>query len=525
MLRRLSWKDEKSLEDVLSTLPTTLFGTYERIFQLILEDMPADIQPVAEALSWIIYNTELLEDKMMSLRVLLAAVYQDCRGPAAPDDVLHRRKYQLQHLLGCLVRYFDVFDGDDNEDSDNNDDDELGFISLSHYSVAEFLSWSGIKSGPVASFAPQERREFCSVLLRTSIGILPATLDPHFPTRISFANHVLVSSIICINVWQHLFIDYQELYELMRLFLLPSSIHYEALTQSLEYDDKRGKELVNHSSKFWLTGLEYFGLPSPSMEEVYTLMSLLEMRNWDLAAKMIVSKGARSTLLTTKVKWRVGFSVYRGESEEHPDSLIQYGFDGTLPEWAAVYALLGCQPDCSEIFRQLCRHYLTDFAHQTPDILIAASSSHGHGVVGTFNICKGQSCILRDLIEAGAILDPETSRITPLQVAVLRRDYDAVETLVLAGANVNSTGSPTGKHFSRRNPLSYFNSLHGASPLYIHYNYEHLRHPLVGEMPGGVSVGLIEALLLERGAQEFQLFPRDRTNDCEVRDDHRIVTS
>ena len=87
--------------------------------------------------------------------------------------------------------------------------------------------------------------------------------------------------------------------------------------------------------------------------------------------------------------------------------------------------------------------------------------------------CRGD-CLLRGLLDLGA--DPNfrgsSSRITPLQIAVILGDLDGVSILLDAGADPNDTGSSEGTVWEDGTPMSRFNHLNGHSALYICRNFE-----------------------------------------------------
>ncbi|KAM7191236.1 hypothetical protein V8F20_009414 [Naviculisporaceae sp. PSN 640] len=77
-------------------------------------------------------------------------------------------------------------------------------------------------------------------------------------------------------------------------------------------------------------------------------------------------------------------------------------------------------------------------------------------------------CAFSELIQAGAMVDPEGFRVTPLQIAVYTRDILAAKDLLDAGADVNNTGDPNGLEWTNEHSVLYpYNKLHGVRPLDI----------------------------------------------------------
>ena len=112
--------------------------------------------------------------------------------------------------------------------------------------------------------------------------------------------------------------------------------------------------------------------------------------------------------------------------------------------------------------------------------------------------CRGD-CSLRGLLDLGA--DPNcrgsSSRITPLQTAVILGDLDGVSILLDAGADPNHTGSGQGTVWEDGTPMSRFNHLDAYSALYTCRNFE----CYLEERKDNIET--IEEALLRYGAKAF----------------------
>ncbi|KAK1764943.1 hypothetical protein QBC33DRAFT_177849 [Phialemonium atrogriseum] len=249
-------------------------------------------------------------------------------------------------------------------------------------------------------------------------------------------------------------------------------------------------------------------------------MCFLEMRLWELSSALLSISNTESAstmhdnLLLTRMSWTTAFSPFRDLSYVHSEGMVQYAFEGTLPEWAAVFGAVTDLPSCGELFAFLLENWSASFVRQTPGILLSVLLAHASRWSPCSVNCQPSVCDVAKTIACGASLEPPEYQVTPLQIAAARGDVNATRMLLAAGAKVNSTGPVGGTAFSTRNPLSHINSLHGASPLYLCRRY--LQHCASEYVEGGLHV---ERLLLEHGGEELRTSMHGLVEGCEIVDD------
>jgi hypothetical protein len=145
--------------------------------------------------------------------------------------------------------------------------------------------------------------------------------------------------------------------------------------------------------------------------------------------------------------------------------LFKYGYDyyesdGTLVEILAQFAF---QLE-SNVFE-----FLLDYSSHLVDcspVLVLYVGSHGRLRLEGCEDCL-TDCTLQRLLRNGANPNISDYRVTPLQIAVVCWDSNAVRYLLEAGADPNALGNNDGILWEQGHNLAGFNHLHGASPLYI----------------------------------------------------------
>jgi hypothetical protein len=489
----------------------------------------------------------------MPFETLLSAIH----SPDSANQIrksLRLRAEQLLDLLGCLVRvdadeeeYEWVEDGDDYH-CEEHDKHSLGFISLAHYTIGEFLSSPRIGRSSVVSFSPWERSVFFRTVLLQALQV-NFNSDTYVPHDCNFSHYVVFTAFAMIAQWGNQIADNADLAELAFNYFKPDASHWGAVEMSLKAVEGAiiSCEIADNLSSFWLSKLTPHVQVTPTIQAAYTLMCLLDLQQWDLASALLSVFSKRSvsdtedTVLLTRISWTIAISAYRDISETHPDSQVQYAFEGTLPAWAATFAAVGSnQSNNAKPFEFLFHNYSASFVRQTSGILVPIVFAHTdfHVLDEVSNAprhwsrggCGPQRCVIAQAIDCGASLEAPEYQVTPLQVAVRRCDYRAVKLLLAAGANVNNTGAARETAFSTKSPLSLFNSLHGASPLYICRRilrpgisamiFAEFGHVLPEDDYGGSSNPVdIERLLLEYGGEEFRALTPHPATDCEIPDD------
>jgi hypothetical protein len=80
-------------------------------------------------------------------------------------------------------------------------------------------------------------------------------------------------------------------------------------------------------------------------------------------------------------------------------------------------------------------------------------------------------CILSKLLQLGANANGSRYKVTPLQIAVERNDFEGVKVLLEAGADLNGTGDGGEMEWERGTYLYIFNELYGLSLLKVCRDY------------------------------------------------------
>ncbi|KAF9237451.1 hypothetical protein BU15DRAFT_75996 [Melanogaster broomeanus] len=106
------------LREVLDTLPTTLYDTYDRMLCAI-DKMEFGGRVARRALVWLVTTLHPL-----ALSQLAEALTISCDNPASDSTIATMRETDLIDICGSLVSF----------------DEQTGIISLSHYSVKEYLT-------------------------------------------------------------------------------------------------------------------------------------------------------------------------------------------------------------------------------------------------------------------------------------------------------------------------------------------------------------------------------------------------
>jgi hypothetical protein len=218
--------------------------------------------------------------------------------------------------------------------------------------------------------------------------------------------------------------------------------------------------------------------PSESSETALLTRLLLVDETCELAKKFIEQINIQEVLQTQLDVHEVGVQDLTGE-------LIPYKFRGSIIE---LFAQLNGQ--FPKQFRFLLELRIDHFDPSILLLSVLVSHCQEH------QRCNEDYCILSKLLQLGANANDSRHKVTPLQIAVERNDFDGVKVLLEAGADPNGTGDSGGIKWERGTYLSFFNELHNLSPLEVYKNY--VTYTSIGrnQMPGG----MIDTILLQYGA-------------------------
>ena len=493
VLRRLKC-DRDVVKKALANLPKTLDETYDRIFIAIPEEERLFVH---HALQWISYHNELYGVEGIPCAVLLQAMGKSTVRLTANQFERFYDRETLRELCGCLINITEQ----DLTRYSGMEHTTLA-VSFAHYTVREYLDSTRISNNsPVYLTACKEnlRQNFMEIIFSEAHHIEQNELwetdsvdsiDVVNAVKEDFNGYSVVSALLSLRKWPCEISQQPTLFTLVVALLNPSKSNFWILSAAARHIEAH---MMSFSDRGWFSEAQFWNVkwdPCPSDTDAAQLVNLLLMVNISsnslvLAKKFLQGKDTKNFISTrlnfTKPHWDVSLA---GETKE-------FIFDGSVME---VFAQLAST--MTGVFKVLLEYGTGLF--DPSKVLLLFVGNHYHNT--NFG-CSG-SCLAERLLELGA--DPNVTgyQVTPLQIAVLCRDFEGVSTLLNAGADPNNTGDGDGIRWEQNTLMSRFNHLHNASPLHIYRNFKSITIPfLIGKRKENSLK--IEEILLQYGAEAF----------------------
>lgn len=495
-LKRL--KCERAVvQKALETLPKTLDETYDRI----LAAVPEEEQPfVQHALQWVIFHNEHHAGWGIPAAIFYQGVEESTAFLNAELTGLMCSNEALEEACGCLIEI-------------TAQDEDQTLVNFAHYTVREYLDSSRISKSST-SYTTTCKQNLQPDLVRT-IFAKARKPDRHILLEInedninsddiwcmiteSFSIHCLVFAFSYLRDPPSEIYHQDATFDLAIDILDASKPSFEDMMRFMRFCQRiggifsvpEGYEPMNR-----LFDIEWESLPqetaaSQLLHLLYLSANPLQPRPSvpPLVAKFLGREDIK-TILQTRIQFSSRETYHNPQEEDR-----HVKFDGTIIEIAAQLAHLH-----KEAFELLLDH---SRAYNPSNILVQYVGSHQHK--DDSKNCREEFCSLVQLLEQGADPSSPRSYVTPLQIAVARRDLQAVNTLLDAGANVNAVGDTASPCWGEKTWMERFNQFAGVHPLKIllHDDYIELFDIDQYKDIDEVNDARIENLLLMRGALEI----------------------
>ena len=491
--RRL--KCERSVvEKALANLPKTLDETYDRIFLTIPEEERLFVH---HALQWIYYHNELYDGEGIPYAVLLQGVGKSTAGRSASQNERFYDKETLRELCGCLINV--TLEGSDFHRIRGY---HILTVSFAHYTVREYLDSTRIsKNSTVYLTACKEnlKQNFLEIVFWEAHHIeqnelwewdINSNNNNHVIDAVlgDFNTYCMVSALLSLRKWPCEISQQDTLYSLAIGLLDPSKPNFQTLGAAAWHIEA---SMSLFSFRGWFEEGHFWDViwdPYPSDTDAVHLLNVLLLAHLSsdsltLAKKFLQGKDTKD-FLQSRLKFTI--QVWHVVSQ---GDMGDYIFDGSIIE---VFARFSSQR--VDEFKLLLEYGTGLFDPSKVLLLFIGCHHHEH-------VCSGY-CLAERLLELGADPNVIGYQVTPLQIAVVRWDFEGVSTLLEAGADPNDTGDRDGIVWEKGTLMSRFNHLNNASPL-------HICRKSGGLFEGGLRASRekkrrkIEAILLQYGAEAF----------------------
>ena len=503
-LRRLRG-DVRAVRNVLATLPKTLDETYERIFT----DIPnEDRRIVRQCLAWIDFHNHMYKTNI-PCTILLQSI-----NLTGSEDGLHCTDEDLRELCGCLIN---ISTGNPFLVLRDDHAAEVPVVSFAHYTVREFLSSESISpTSPASYFAigPGSFNDtirmvyvlalqFDSSHIKDLLETLGETRGESSRKIGGIVFHNLTGSLASYCAWSAFFyasgrvVEFKShpgLVDLVLNLLNPSHTHFEPITELVRRVQEwlqimhalKGRKL-REDLPFW--SLQWQTEPISSTRDAMLLLTvLLCVQDFEPLATALIDRTDKTPVQLCETPLKFQMARYFD------------WFSWRCPKYTS-------QDSTIEVFAQLgTGHYgqlrfllnlpgVPSSADQATSILHVYSTVHQHS-----EEIDGD-CILQRLLKLGADPNGGGYTTTPLQQAVAVYDFEGVELLLDAGAEVNGLGNPGGimkKYVTR------IHGLEDKSPLYICYHHRQCgRSGFFNSQVHGRRRRKIAHLLIQHGAKSL----------------------
>ncbi|KAH8894320.1 hypothetical protein GQ53DRAFT_821404 [Thozetella sp. PMI_491] len=422
----------RGIRTALKYLPKDLDETYQRIFSYVGE---GEKELVRHALRWISFHylvwgkgSVRLSPQILRDSYILSST--ESRVQLTEDGENWCDIETIKDSCGCLVTFY------------------TSEVLLAHYTVREFIESPRATSGYAEFFSSNfgDYSDFSALMFRHAPtwdisvdygSINHSTIELLVSTNISI--YYLASGLAILHNRTPMKIEEQDL-----LYYLDSrSPHCDHLYEI-------AFAMVNG---FYGPDILFPKILDSSHRVESAMLSLIWMRRFDLALMLLPSTDAsrfsdiRLTFRLESVRWWNLASDIQWEIApfEHACSLVGL----------AVFA------PRNDIEQLEALDFLNQLGHELNDPTILLHSFISQHSEHNYKLSLGR-CSLREVLTKGADANGKGFRVTPLQIAVMRQDLEAIKVLLEFGANVNWVGESGGTISA--DP---FGHLHGKPPLRI----------------------------------------------------------
>lgn len=485
--------DRYVVKKALANLPKTLDETYDRIFLAIPEE---ERLFVYHALQWINYHNKLYDNGGIPCAILLQAAGKSTAALTANQNDRFYDKETFWELCGCLIKITP-------EDSPyvlGNCHLSTSAVSFAHYTVYEYFNSTRIsKNFPVYLTACKENlKDNCMEITLLEAHHVEQNelwerknssedeLEVGDAVIGDFNVYCVVSAFLSLYKWESEISQQDALSTLAIDLLDPSRPNFPILNAAAWH--------IDASTELFLE-LEIFFNPfgtlrwnsHPTNTNAVHLLNILLFFGYtesflELAKKFLQRQHTYDFLQT-----RLNFTSTDWILYEEPIS--EYIFDGSIIEVCAHLNLN------NKIFPLLLEYGTGLF--DPSKVLFICTGFHRH------RDCI-ESCAVERLLELGADPNVLKHQVTPLQIAVVNWDFEAVSMLLKAGADPNDTGNTDAIVWGEGTPMnSWFKQLHNASPLSIcrHFDCSDVTNRTEADREK------VEEILLQYGAKELSSQP------------------
>jgi hypothetical protein len=433
-------RHESQILAALKDLPKDLAETYIRIFESIPE---TDQDFVRRVFIWICGHAGGLwmKDTGIDADLLVSAVSYDLAGtsPGSRYDC-----DDLRELCGCLITFSpearDISreHGENLQTPDKMDHKKGDFreqtvghpnlVSLAHYTVMEFLVSPIILKTPVSQFALDEVtifNEFALSCLKQALSADPEGTSTDWDRD----REAYCLTLVCaLGLRFQYFANKPDIQGLLIQYYDPSASHFARLPAIQD----RIVHSQGVSQNYMLRRLPVLAGAVHSVTQ--TQLRALAMLN------LLCASGAPELLL----RYMEGRSAQELLDVRLTVQAYQSMLEGTIPE------ILLQHTRYARGLRWLMKYYGT-YIDATRILMGLIGDHFGSG-------CKHQStanpaCFLSRLLALKADLNAPHFKITPLQLAAYRFDYNALKMLLESGADPNALGHIDGEEVQDLQPL------------------------------------------------------------------------
>lgn len=490
----------------LRTLPKTLYDTYDRIVQIYIPE--EDRLFVYYTLQWIVFRNELSVGKAFPYLALIGAAEKSILRLTGSESIRLYDRDRLADVCGCLINIGSLRAFATDEEIDEDTGDANDGVIFAHYSVQEYLESNldlssifghplligqGLRLHLLDTTLAESQQLAEDKLSNISSSFLQAdTLiedeDVILSSCHDFSIYTVVLAIaslytLCDDICQN-----EALKALAIDSLNPSKPHYRIMKRLMLALENEGALGIFNTSGYFLDfdigAIEWGPKSEKGVEHLCHLLLLAQDRPESLSlAKSFLDGKDHKSLLQTRISFSMQFFTNF--------SVARCIFSGS----------------CIEAFAPLAFHRFNTFQFlmEISADLFDPSAVLARYVGGSKKDSERHHSHhpVQRLLDLGADPNLKAYKVTPLQIASLTGDFVAVEALLRAGAQPNSTGTPDGITWEHDTLIH--NYLHGASPLSICRSFD-----VFLTDPEERDTQKTEKLLLGYGAEDFVL------SSCEV---------